>query len=126
MIKVTCAIIEKDGKILIAQRSEKMSLPLKWEFPGGKIERNETEQDCIVREIREEFSIDIIPVKRLPESNHSYSENAISLIPFICKYELGDIILKEHKTFLWIEKEKLFEFELADADIPIANNYLNI
>ncbi len=53
MLQVTCAIIEKNGKILCAQRSEKMNLPLKWEFPGGKIEENESLEACLKREIRE-------------------------------------------------------------------------
>ncbi len=58
MLQVTCAIIEKNGKILCAQRSEKMNLPLKWEFPGGKIEENESLEACLKREIREELEIE--------------------------------------------------------------------
>jgi 8-oxo-dGTP diphosphatase len=58
-IKVTCAIIEKESDVLVVQRSEKMSLPLKWEFPGGKIENGESEEGCIVREIKEELNLDI-------------------------------------------------------------------
>jgi 8-oxo-dGTP diphosphatase len=58
-IRVTCAIIEFAGKVLVVQRSKKMNLPLKWEFPGGKIEEGELEEECIVREIKEELNLDI-------------------------------------------------------------------
>lgn len=58
-IQVTCAIIQSDGKILAVQRSEAMSLPLKWEFPGGKIDLGETAEKCLLREIKEELNIDI-------------------------------------------------------------------
>jgi 8-oxo-dGTP diphosphatase len=64
-IKVTCAIILIGEKVLAVQRSETMSLPLKWEFPGGKIEPNESEKDCIKREIKEELDIEIGIIKRL-------------------------------------------------------------
>lgn len=59
MINVTCAIIYFNDKILVTQRSEKMKLPLKWEFPGGKLEEDESEIDCIKREIREEIREEI-------------------------------------------------------------------
>ena len=59
MIEVTCSIIEHNNKILVTQRSEKMALPLKWEFPGGKIEKDETAEACLIREILEELHINI-------------------------------------------------------------------
>lgn len=71
MLKVTCAIIIVKDKILVTQRSEKMKLPLKWEFPGGKIEGNESEIDCVKREIKEEINIEIEIIRKL--SNKSYS-----------------------------------------------------
>ena len=71
-LKVTCAIITIDGKILAVQRSRIMSLPMKWEFPGGKIEPAETEMECIQREIREELNIEIEVQDRLLPSVHRY------------------------------------------------------
>lgn len=65
MIDVACAIIiDDEGKVLAAQRSESMSLPLKWEFPGGKLSKNETAEDCIVREIQEELNISVTIIMR--------------------------------------------------------------
>lgn len=85
MIQVICAIILKDNKILVTQRSEKMSLPLKWEFPGGKLEIYENEIDCIKREIKEELNIEIEVLKRLSNSVFDYGTFKINLIPFIAK-----------------------------------------
>lgn len=76
-IKVTCAIIEMDGKVLCAQRSENMSLPLKWEFPGGKLEEGESFKDGLAREIQEELGIQIKVLEVLPDNVHSYSNNKI-------------------------------------------------
>ena len=65
LIKGTCAIISFDEKTLVVQRNETMALPLKWEFPGGKIEPAESEEDCIIREIKEELNIKIELISRL-------------------------------------------------------------
>jgi 8-oxo-dGTP diphosphatase len=72
MINVTCAIILVDSKILVTQRSEKMKLPLKWEFPGGKLELDEKEDDCVMREIKEELNIEIKVLNKLSNSIFDY------------------------------------------------------
>ena len=127
MLEVTCAIIEWNNKVLVAQRSDTMSLPLKWEFPGGKIEENETAENCLIREIAEELSIHIEIQSRLDETVHAYSESKIiKLIPFVCKLIGGEVILTEHAQFLWLDKSDLKNLDWADADIPVLNNYLNL
>lgn len=123
-IPVTCAIINFGDKILAVQRSETMKLPLKWEFPGGKIETNETEIDCIKREIFEELDITIKVEQRLTPVIHQYPDFKIKLIPFITKYISGELILKEHSDFVLVNKEELVNFDWADADIPILKEFL--
>lgn len=126
MIEVTCAIIEHNNKILVTQRSEKMSLPLKWEFPGGKIEKDETAEACLIREIFEELNVDIKIKRRLTSNTHQYSETkTIKLIPFICELIGGEIKLIEHANFLWLNKNELVNLDWAGADVPILNEYLN-
>ncbi len=124
MIEVTCGIIVQGNKILVTQRSEKMKLPLKWEFPGGKIEENETAEECILREIKEELNLEIEILKRLRASPYDYGIFKINLIPFIAKYQNGVIILAEHKDFKWIEAKDLLSLDWAPADIPILNEFL--
>lgn len=101
-----------------------MSLPLKWELPGGKIEPNESDEDCLVREIKEELNIEIEIIKSLEPNKHVYPTITIQLIPFICKQISGSIILKEHAAFKWLNTNELLDLDWAEADIPIINNYI--
>lgn len=126
MINVTCAIIKIDNKILVTQRSEKMKSPLKWEFPGGKLEDNESELDCIKREIREELHLEIEVLERLSNSVFDYGAFKINLIPFIANYISGDIVLTEHKDYKLIDKSELINLDWADADIPIVEEFLKL
>lgn len=126
MLYVTCAIIKVENKILVTQRSEKMKLPLKWEFPGGKLEKNETEIDCIKREIKEEININIEVVKKLSNSVFDYGTFKINLIPFIAKYVSGDIILTEHKDYKLLDKTELSNLDWAEADLPILEEFLKL
>src|SRR6478736_5377799 len=109
MINVACAIIFKNDKILVTQRSENMSLPLKWEFPGGKVEPNENALECIKREIKEELNLEIDILKELIPQHFNYGIFEINLIPFIAEYVSGDIVLSEHRDFKWLLKEDLIK-----------------
>lgn len=124
MIHVTCAIIHFDGKILVTQRSEKMKLPLKWEFPGGKLEEDESEADCVKREILEEINIEIEVVKQLSNSVYDYGSFKINLIPFIANYISGEIILSEHKDYKLLDNSELLNLDWAEADLPIVEEFL--
>ncbi|MBC5864595.1 (deoxy)nucleoside triphosphate pyrophosphohydrolase [Flavobacterium sp. F339] len=126
MIDVTCALIFLENKILVTQRSEKMKLPLKWEFPGGKLEENESEIDCIKREILEEINIEIEVVKQLSNSVYDYGSFKINLIPFIANYVSGEIILSEHKDYKLLDKSELQNLDWAEADLPIVEEFLKL
>lgn len=125
MLNVVCAIIYVGNKILVTQRSEKMKLPLKWEFPGGKLENEESEIECIKREIKEELNIDIKIIKKLANSIHDYTDFRINLIPYVVEYESGEIILTEHAAFQLLEKHNLNLLDWAEADLPIVRELLN-
>lgn len=125
MVLVTCAIIEHDGKILCAQRSEKMNLPFKWEFPGGKVEKGEDLETSLKREIKEELGVEIMVCKRLPANTHSYSkQESIKLIPFRCSLHTFEIDLKEHLKIEWVALHDLNKLDWAAADIPIVQYYI--
>lgn len=125
-INVTCAIIIKENKIFVAQRGETMTLPWKWEFPGGKLEKNESEIECIKREIKEEINIDIEVVKKLSCSIHDYGIFKINLIPFIANYVLGEIKLAEHKEYKLLDRTELLNLDWAEADLPIVEEFLKL
>ncbi|GGD17985.1 (deoxy)nucleoside triphosphate pyrophosphohydrolase [Flavobacterium orientale] len=124
MLNVTCAIIVFDNKILVTQRSEKMKLPLKWEFPGGKLEEGESEIECIKREIKEEINLDIEIVKKLTSNIHDYGTFKINLIPFVAYHLNGEVNLTEHKDYILLEKKELLNLDWAEADLPIVEEFL--
>ena len=126
MLNVTYAIIQLNNKILVTQRSETMKLPLKWEFPGGKLEDGESEIDCIKREIKEEINLDIEIVYRLTNNIHDYGNFIVNLIPFLANHIQGEINLSEHKGYVLLEKSELLELDWAEADLPIVEEFLKL
>ena len=126
MLNVTCAIIKFGNEILVTQRSEKMKLPLKLEFPGGKVEENENEIECIKREIKEEINIEIDVLNRLSNSIYDYGIFKINLIPFLANYISGEIVLAEHKDFKLLDKSELLYLDWAEADLPIVEEFLKL
>ena len=125
-LKVTCAVITLQNKIIAVQRSNRMSQPMKWEFPGGKIESGETEIDCIKREIREELNIVIEVLDRLTPSVYSYTTFTIELIPYTAHYVSGELKLKEHHQYLLLDKDELDELDWSEADLPIVNEIMKL
>ena len=126
MYRVTCAVIRNDnGEILVVQRGGKSDHPGKWEFPGGKVEKGEADEDCVLREIREELGIDMVICNRLPEVEHDYGFKKITLVPFVCDTLDTKPILTEHSSYNWLDPNDLMEVDFCEADIPVALNYTN-
>lgn len=124
MIEVTCAIIRNDeDEILVVQRSEKSDNPLKWEFPGGKLNEDEDSEDCILREIKEELGMDIIIWEKMTEVEYDYGYKQVKLIPFICETLIDEPVLTEHKDYRWVKTGSFKEIDFSEADIPVANEY---
>lgn len=125
VVEVTCAIIEKEGKVLAVQRGDKMSLANSWEFPGGKVEEDETHWQCLLREIKEELDVAIDIWEKLPFSDQEQDERTIRLIPFVCSLCAGEKInLQEHKALTWLPAQELNTLDWAPADIKVIENYL--
>lgn len=117
MINVVAAIIKNEsGKILIAQRNLKKSQGGLWEFPGGKIEKDETKEEAIIREIKEELTIDIKVDKYLAEKVFNYPDKDINLIAMECTRIGGNVELTEHEDYKWVTSDELTNFEFAPAD----------
>lgn len=121
MIKVVAALIERDNKYLIAKRSTGSSDVLgKWEFPGGKVEKDEDEFIAIEREIKEEFEINIKAHKFLTNNVCTYPDKIVDLRLYECEYLSGNFNLHDHFEYKFVSKEQLLEYDLAHADIQLA------
>jgi 8-oxo-dGTP diphosphatase len=122
-IHVACALIERDGLVLAAQRSATMSLPLKWEFPGGKLEAGESPEECLRRELVEELGVAVSIGLPLPRLTHSYDLFTVTLYPFVCSLESEQITLHEHAAIAWLLPEELHTLDWLEADLPIISTY---
>jgi len=100
-----------------------MSLPLKWEFPGGKINPGESPVECLRRELIEEREIRVCVVKHLPPSTHRYPTFVVTLYPLICSIKSGDISLYEHAAIVWLPREQQHTADWAEADWPVIKSY---
>lgn len=121
---VGAAIINDKNEVLCAQRGHG-SLIGKWEFPGGKIEEGETDQEALKREIKEELSIDIEVLDYVDENYNEYKDNNVNLKVYRCKHISGEINDKEHKSWKWVQGRKLSDLNWADADIPIVETLVD-
>jgi len=126
MEKVTAAVIEKNGKILIAKRKRSQKLGGKWEFPGGKLEPGETPEECLKRELREELGIDAIIGPYICFNTFTYRHITIKLLAYRISRFSGTIKLNDHEKIKWILPKDLNKYDLAEADIPIAEAIANL
>ena len=126
MIDVTCAIIRnEENEILVVQRGEKSDHPLKWEFPGGKIDQYESLEECIIREIDEELSMNIVICGKLDPVEYDYGHKQVRLYPFICDTIDELPFLSEHISYRWIRDRDLKSVDFCEADIMVANGFLD-
>ena len=124
-IDVTAAIIENNGKFLIAKRKKGKHLENKWEFPGGKIEYRETPEECLQRELKEEFGISAKIGNFVGESIFDYGDRKIRLLGYRVAYIKGDFNLQDHDEIKWVSADEFYKYDIADADIPLIEKYLS-
>jgi len=121
MKQVTAAVIEKDGKILIAQRKQGDTLGGKWEFPGGKLEPGETPEACLKRELMEEFGVDTRIGAFVCSSKFEYKHLPIELLVYRAEHVSGEFKLNEHDRIEWVVPADLSKFDFSSADIPVVD-----
>ena len=103
-----------------------MTLPLKWEFPGGKIEAGESPEECLNRELHEELEVSVVIGAALLPHTHHYSDFTVTLYPFVCQLEITEIVLREHAAMRWLAPGDVLGLDWAAADLPVLKNYLSI
>lgn len=118
-IAVVCAVIKQEDTYFIAQRSAKMKMPLKWEFPGGKVEKGETNTQAIIREMKEEFDVNVAVIQEHPFYLHQYPNFILQLSPMEVEITGGQLTLKEHANYKWVAVTDLFTYDFSEGDINI-------
>ncbi|ABV95297.1 mutator MutT protein [Dinoroseobacter shibae DFL 12 = DSM 16493] len=115
------ALIDADGRVLLAQRPEGKSMAGLWEFPGGKVEPGETPENCLIRELREELGIETWNscLAPLTFASHSYADFHLLMPLFACRKWQGIPKPVENQALKWVAPNKLREYPMPPADIPL-------
>jgi 8-oxo-dGTP diphosphatase len=125
IIPVLAAIIlNHEGNVLLAQRKPEKVNGLKWEFPGGKLKVKESPEYCLSREIEEEMGIKIAVRQLFAAVNYSYPEENIILLAYFAELVAGSFSLTDHKEVRWVPLNKLLNYDLSPADIPIVQRLI--
>ena len=115
------ALVDIDGRVLLAQRPEGKSMAGLWEFPGGKIEAGETPEAALIRELREELDIETKEACLAPLTfaSHTYDDWHLMMPLYVCRKWQGTPVTKEHSALKWVRPQKLHDYPMPPADIPL-------
>lgn len=122
LLVAACALIDRDGRILLAQRPKGDPMGGLWEFPGGKLADGETPEAALVRELEEELSIETHQSCLAPIAFASCNSGEFHLLMplFVCRKWTGEAETKAHDALKWVRKEDLLKFDMPPADRPLA------
>ena len=121
ILVVACALVDADGRVLIAQRPEGKPMAGLWEFPGGKVEPGETPEATVVRELREELGIETKPACLAPLTfaSHAYDDFHLLMPLFVCRRYWGIPEAREGQTIRWVRAKQLRDYPMPPADEPL-------
>lgn len=121
LIVSAAALIDSDGRVLLAKRPEGKAMAGLWEFPGGKIETDETPEDALIRELREEISINTVSscLAPLAFASHDYDDMHLILLLYACRRWQGEPVHQEGGEITWVRAPNLRDYPMPPADIPL-------
>ena len=116
-----CALIDVDGRVLLAQRPEGKSMAGLWEFPGGKIEAGETPEQSLIRELEEELGITVKEACLAPLTfaSHSYPDFHLLMPLYVCRRWDGMVTAREGQSLAWVRPNRLRDYPMPPADLPL-------
>ncbi len=128
LLVAACALVDTDGRVLLAQRPEGKQLAGLWEFPGGKVEPGETPEQCVIRELQEEIGIetDIPCLAPLTFASHSYDDFHLLMPLFICRRFRGIAQPKEGQALKWVRPKQMRDYPMPPADAPLVQFLIDL
>ena len=128
VLVVACALVDADGRILLAQRPEGKALAGLWEFPGGKLEAGERPEDALIRELREELGIAVKQACLAPLTfaSHAYDDFHLLMPLYVCRRWEGEIAGREGQALAWVRPGKLRDYPMPPADAPLIPHLIGL
>ena len=121
VLVAACAMIDADGRVLICKRPQGKQLAGLWEFPGGKVESGETLEECLIRELNEELGVNVTAACLAPFvfTSHAYESFHLLMPLYLCRRWDGFVSAREHEALAWVRPEKLSDYPMPPADVPL-------
>ncbi|MEM8752578.1 MAG: (deoxy)nucleoside triphosphate pyrophosphohydrolase [Pseudomonadota bacterium] len=121
VLVAACALIDRDGRVLLAERPEGKSMAGLWEFPGGKVEEGETPEACLIRELREELGVDTWEscLAPLTFASHGYEDFHLLMPLYVCRKWEGTAEGREGQRLAWARPNALRDYPMPPADLPL-------
>src|SRR5215469_11527068 len=121
ILVAACALIDPDGRVLVAQRPEGKSMAGLWEFPGGKVEAGERPEETLIRELKEELGISVEEACLAPLTfaSHAYPQFHLLMPLFVCRRWQGIVTAQEGQKLAWVRPNRLRDYAMPPADLPL-------
>lgn len=121
LLVVACALVDDDGRVMLAKRPEGRSMAGLWEFPGGKVDPDETPEAALIRELNEELGIDVTAACLAPFTfaSHTYPEFHLLMPLYVCRRWEGSVEPREGQELAWVRPNRMSDYEMPPADVPL-------
>ncbi len=128
VLVAACALVDADGRVLLAQRPEGKSMAGLWEFPGGKIEHGERPEETLIRELKEELGITVREdcLAPLTFASHSYPDFHLLMPLYVCRRWEGMVVPTEGQRITWVKPNRLRTYEMPPADLPLISHLMTL
>jgi 8-oxo-dGTP diphosphatase len=126
LLVAACALVDADGRILLAQRPAGKPMAGLWEFPGGKVEARERPEETLIRELKEELAITVQEACLAPLTfaSHTYPDFHLLMPLYVCRRWEGTIVAMEKQQLAWVKPNRLRDYEMPPADVPLISHLM--
>jgi 8-oxo-dGTP diphosphatase len=124
VLVAACALVDTDGRVLLAQRPQGKPMAGLWEFPGGKVEAGERPEDTLIRELKEELGIVVREpcLAPLTFASHAYPDFHLLMPLYVCRRWEGTVSPREGQALAWVRPNRLRDYEMPPADVPLVSH----